>query len=113
MTDTDIDIDVIDLDALRRAMEIYAAGDPAKAEQLRAKLQDAPWQDVAKFAAYCVQGDILQLRPWEPAPCEVEIDGTRPQDQGARRLLKRMLHAGISRWEPDPLRALDKVGRKR
>ena len=96
----------VDRDALERAMEV-AMRDPTREAQLRNKLADAPWFDVAEFAAYCVQGDTLSLRPWEEPPCCDSAQGN-PGD----RLLQRMLAAGLSRYEPDPLGALARAARR-
>jgi hypothetical protein len=31
-------------------------------------LKDEPWIEVAQFASYSVQGDVLRLKPWESPP---------------------------------------------
>ena len=92
-----------DKEALERAMKICAEESPGRAEQLRAKLQDETWESVAQFASYCVQRRSLGLRPWEFSPCSAHEGEAGP----AADLLRRMLRAGISRYEPDPLRALE------
>jgi len=105
------ELDEIDMDALRRAMEI-AMRDPDRKRQLESKLKgDAypgdkpqPWTEVAQFAAYCVQNRALNLKPWESPPCSA-----CETDTAALKLLDRMLEAGISEWEPDPLGALSRV----
>jgi hypothetical protein len=71
--------------------------------QLVSMLLKRPWQEVAEFASFCAQGDTLDLRPWETPPCLVD-GGDWEQRTGP--LLKRMLRAGISRWHPDPIKAL-------
>jgi len=102
----------VDRYALQRAMDIAAADDPGRAEQLASKLKDEPWEEVAKFAAYCVQGDNLCLQPWERVPMEIADTGpTRPEDRGARILLKKLLDAGLSRFEPDPICGARQVAR--
>jgi hypothetical protein len=101
----DDDLDVVDLDALQRAMTI-AARDPATAEQLKAKLEHEPWTAVAEFAAAHCQYAALGLRPWQSPPC-------RDDGEASAELLDDMLAAGISQWEPDPLKALAKAKRRR
>ena len=96
----------LDRNALERAMEI-AMRDPARAWQLRSKLADESWFDVAEFATYCVQCDALALRPWEDPPCI----GPPPGSPG-ERLLQRMLAARLSRYEADPLAALARAARR-
>ena len=98
-----------DMDALRRAMEI-AMREPGRKEQLESKVngyrgvEPEPWTEVAEFAAFCVQSDTLHLKPWECPPCSAY------DDKAALKLLDRMLEAGISQWEPDPLGALAAKG---
>jgi hypothetical protein len=77
---------------------------PSRAWQLDQKLKDEPWTDVAEFAAACVQSRALHLKPWETALCDI-YDGD--DDSPGKRLLKRMLKAGVSRYAPDPLAALE------
>jgi len=98
-----------DMDALRRAMEI-AMRDPSRKEQLESKVnsyrgvEPEPWTEVAEFAAFCVQSDTLHLKPWECPPCSAY------DDKAAMKLLDRILEAGLSQWEPDPLGALAAKG---
>jgi hypothetical protein len=89
-----------DMDALRKCMEI-AKRDPLRVEQLESMLEDRPWIEVARFACYCVQGDVLRLKLWESPPCSPS------DDEAAWKLLQKMLKAGVSRFDPDPLRALE------
>ena len=106
----------VDRDALERAMQI-AQRDPLRAEQLQKKLEDEPWREVAEFAAYCCQIDALSLKPWQDPPVNIDEDADEPNNPArvsntaARKLLRRMLAAGVSRFEPDPLKAL--AGAKR
>ena len=53
-----------DLAALKLAMA-HANKEPARAAQLRSKLRDEPWTEVAGFAAYGCQSRSLHLLPWE------------------------------------------------
>jgi hypothetical protein len=92
--------------ALAEAMRI-ARLEPGRAWQLDQKLKDEPWRDVAEFAASCVQSRALHLKPWETAPCDI-LD--HDPDSPGKRLLKRMLKAGVSRYAPDPLAALEAAG---
>jgi len=77
-------------------------------QQLESKLKDESWHTVAVFAAYCVQGETLCLRPWELPPCAVSDNPAEESaaQQGAVKMLQKMLAAGLSRYEPDPLNAL-------
>ena len=95
----------IDKDALTRAMTI-ARREAGRSAQLDSMLEDSPWREVAEFAAYCVQGRALRLKPWESPPSSCDEDGEGDRQREGRALLRRMLAAGLSRFEPDPLRAL-------
>jgi hypothetical protein len=105
--------DDVDMDALRRAWEV-ACRDPSRKQQLESMANGGtypgdmpqPWTEVAQFAAYCVQGTALNLKPWETPPCSASKG-----DTAGLNLLDRMLEAGISQWEPDPLGALDRASK--
>ena len=72
-------------------------------------------EEVGSFASYSCQMNSLHLRPWQTAPLWVgNLDvalhlpfGDPRGDREAAELLKKMLDAGLSRFEPDPLDALD------
>jgi hypothetical protein len=100
----------VDLDALTRAMEI-ARRDPRTAKQLENKEKIYGWADAARFAAYCCQCDALKLRPWQDPPMYGDsTDGIDDFPNAGRAaaadLLRRLLAAGLSRFEPDPMKAL-------
>jgi hypothetical protein len=98
MTD---DLDDIDRDALERCVEI-AKRDPIMLERIEAA---DDWIEGAKAAAYSCQCDSLRLRPWQEPPVVASESGI-DRDPNAQALLRRMLAAGLSRYEPDPLAAL-------
>src|SRR4051812_46211474 len=102
----------VDRDALKRAMAITAAESEGRAEQLTSMLKDDSWERVAMFAASCAQSRALRLKPWELPPMHADEGPLRPEDRAARKLLKKMLVAGISRYEPDPMAALDRATRR-
>jgi hypothetical protein len=98
----------IDLDALGRAMTM-ASRDPAVADQLQRMLaQPEPrsWEEVAQFAAYHCQIKNLQLKPWEDPPKYGEL---HEPDHASNILLRRLLRASLSRFEPDPMAALERL----
>jgi hypothetical protein len=105
-------VDRIDRDALERAIEAARAESDGRRQQIDAKLADEPWQDVAEFASYCVQERSLNLPPWQDPPCKANLASLRQPygDPRAAResaeLLWRLLDAGLSRYEPDPLQTL-------
>jgi hypothetical protein len=115
------ELNPVDQEALERAIEICRTQKaPADRTQIEHKLETEPWVDVGTFASYSCQVDSLHLKPWQPPPCWVDDvvadinagnDGVGGQYQAAK-LLQRMLDAGLSRYEPDPLKALEKAKKK-
>jgi hypothetical protein len=97
----------IDREALERAMKMAQRDKRLKA-QLEDHLKDRSWEDVAKTAAWNLQYTNLKLMPHQSPPGWAM---ERDEDQGGMDLLNRLLAAGLSRYEPDPLAALAKVGK--
>jgi hypothetical protein len=107
------DLDELDRNALQRCMDI-AMRDPDRAEQLKEKLDAGEsWADVAFTAAYGIQIRNLHLRPWQAPPCVADENDPKERDRQAQKLLRRMLAAGISRFEPEPLKPLRAAKRKK
>jgi hypothetical protein len=113
--DDDEILEAVDQEALERAIEIVRTkGTPREQRHIEAKLATDEWIDVAEFAAYSCQFTALSLRPWQSPPCWIDdVVGTlNAGDDGicgeyqAARLLRRLLDAGLSRYEPNPLAAL-------
>jgi hypothetical protein len=95
--------------ALKAAMTM-ARKNPARARQLDAKLADGEdWQSVAASVSYSMQCETLKLRPWEVPP--QFADAEYENSPGALALLRRMQRAGVSRFHPDPMRALAEAER--
>jgi hypothetical protein len=115
-TDSEIEqLDPIDRQAMERAIEICRTKkDPSDRRQIEKMLSTQPWCEVAAFAAYSCQVDSLALKPWQPTPAQIEdIEATLAAGDdgvggryGAARLLQRLLDAGLSAFEPDPVSAL-------
>jgi hypothetical protein len=104
------DLDAADRDALERCMGIAKRD---RAEQLEGKLvQGDSWIEVAEFASYSCQIRALNLKPWQSPPCTEDEDDPTPRDRAAQALLRRMLRAGVSRYDPDPLAALAGANRR-
>jgi len=115
----DDDLHPIDRDAFERAIAMTRANGGPSAVQIENKLQDEPWEQVARFAAYCRQCDNLHLLPHQSPPCWInDMEAVLAAgDDGilgkyaAATLLKRMLDAGLSIYEPDPIDALERTKR--
>ena len=102
----------VDRDALKRCIEM-ARTYPGRDEQISWKLGKGgcSWQDTAKLCAYLWQSKNLRLEIQEFPPCWLlDADDTAgpafKRKPEAARLLKRLLAAGLSQYEPDPIRAL-------
>ena len=106
-------MDPRDLEAMRLAIETLRK-DPELASTIEAMLQTQSEQEVGTFAAELSQCRALHLRPWEAPPCDSadvapsDHYGSRPNEVA---LLRRMLAAGLSRYEPDPMQALAAIER--
>jgi hypothetical protein len=118
LTDEDgDDLHPIDREALERAIAMTRANGGPDAVQIENMLRRDPWEQVARFAAYCRQCDSLRLMPHQSPPCWIDdMEATLAAgDDGilgkyaAAVLLKRMLDANISIYEPDPIAALGKT----
>ena len=105
----------LDREALERALEQERQmSSSADRVHLDEQLKCRGWFSVAEDAAYICQRKNLQLKLWQPVPFYItDIAGTIAKgddgisgDYRAALLLKRMLAAGLSRYEPDPVRAL-------
>src|SRR5262245_8016292 len=94
--------------ALEQAMEI-ACRDPQTKVHIEEMLEHNDWREVAEFAAFACQSRSLNVQPWEAVPSmNIDPDGDDPRYNGARKLLRRMLANGVSRYHPDPLAALSR-----
>jgi len=97
-----------DLAALRRCIEV-AERDPMRREQVR---HMRPRLTKALFCCSVAQSESLDLKPWECPPCESDADPSdndsyAEQKRRARQLADRLRAAGLSVFEPDPIRALE------
>jgi hypothetical protein len=102
----------IDTDALRRCLLIVMR-DPRDQSNWQELLASQEWYEVARRAAYRAQCAALALRPWQEPPCVVSEDDPNERDPNAQNLLRRMLAAGLSRFEPDPLAALEQANSRK
>jgi hypothetical protein len=92
-------LDPVDREALERAVQLML-DDRELSGMVRDKLRDEePWRSVAEFCSYSLQMDALQLRPWQHPPA---WGGTADADE----LVRRLVAAGLSRFEPNTPAAL-------
>jgi len=100
----------VDRDALTRAIAM-ARTYPNRGEQVDWKIEYDGWLDTAKFCAYLCQSRNLRLEIQEFPPCWLlDVDDTAgpafKRKPEAAKLLRRLLTAHLSRFEPDPIAAL-------
>ncbi|UPT93539.1 hypothetical protein J4G48_0029795 [Bradyrhizobium barranii subsp. apii] len=114
---TDKALTAADEDALTRALAASRTESASRRKQIDAMLADdsETWQSVAVFAASCAQTRSLNLMPWQLPPFRASLaDLDRPPgDVSGRResaeLLRRLLDARLSPFEPYPIAALARV----
>jgi hypothetical protein len=106
-------------------MELTEVDRDALSRALGDKLEDAEWRqalprtfevdpertlkDLAIKAAYSCQTRNLKCKPWESPPMFGDAAPEHDGHVAGAKLLKRLLDAGLSRYEPDPIAALAKV----
>jgi hypothetical protein len=115
----------VDQEALERAIELVRnrseKEDPGRRAQIDRMMEEDDWFRTVEFCVHCCQMDLVRPRLWQPIPADIDdLEGTLAKgDDGlgggyrAALLLKRMLAAGLSRYEPDPVRALEAKRRQR
>lgn len=97
----------LDREALERALPLARQESESRAEQLDSMAAE-DWTHAAKLAACICQRRALGLTPGDEPPMHGDIEPERHPE--ANELLERMLAAGVSRYEPDPLAALKAAG---
>ncbi len=112
-----------DREAMARAIEQLRQQGGEDARQIEDKLARDPWEKVGSFASYSRQDTNLCLKPWQVPPCwlrtsdDLKAALAMPNDHSGRRaageLVRRLLDAGLSRYEPDPIGALERVEAQR
>jgi hypothetical protein len=75
------------------------------------------FEEIGKTAAFHCQSQNLRLKPWQPPPMEVtpRVDGVDDGNMGwhrAQQLAYRLLAAGLSKYEPDPVATLERAERE-
>jgi hypothetical protein len=106
-------LDAVDRDALERALVLVRRFEPYRCKQIDNKLSEDGWLPTAQFAAYCCQVETMRLRPWEFPPIWAGTYDNTVSKRAAIELLQRMLAVGLSRFEPDPIAALEAVEKRR
>ena len=117
----------IDVHALGRALQAYRRMSVLHDAEVRDMLRNDGWRATAMYCARRCQHIALGLKEGELAPCELReqtIGGIRqvwmadPRGIDQRRaemamLLRRLLHLGLSRYEPHPTKAIEAAEARR
>ena len=111
----------IDREALERALALDPDRDPGDDPPPNRRLDPAGWLEAAHSAAYACQCAVLRPKPWQPVPANDYVAVTDDDSEygpvmgraAAAELLRRLLAAGLSRYEPSPLEALARVEAER
>ena len=111
------DFSKADQAALDKALELTLADhdDDGRPQQVRAIQLESGWYAAAIFCSGIRQSDHLSLSPWESTPSDLDPDeidaiiargAPHNHEYGAAVLLKKMLKAGVSRFDPSPIDAI-------
>ena len=102
--------------AMQAAIEL-AKADPELRDFIEALLQDRGEQGAGEWASGFYQVKFLRLKPWECNPIGTQNVEQTSDNYGCRpgevELLRKMFSLGISRYEPDPLKAIARAERER
>jgi hypothetical protein len=97
-----------DAAALELALQqTLAEKNQGRVEQVQRMLKGRTRLEVSQFCSFHRQIEALKLRPWDLPPCLGDCDVGSGRDEQAYRLLRRMRKAGVSRWHPSPLEAVE------
>ena len=114
-TDTEAEeLSPADLAAFELAIAT-ARRDPTEARWIDDRLASGRDRvEIGKSAAYHCQIVSLGLLPWEIPPCyAMARPAVYDHQRASRRLLGRMLDAGVSKWHPDPVRECERIEAER
>jgi hypothetical protein len=112
----------VDKEAIGRAIAIMRASGPDRAEQIDQLLAEDDWQGAADLAVYHCQRPLIAPRLWQRIPADIDPDQVdailaRGEDKGgeyqAARLVRKLLRAGLSKYEPQPLQRLAEIKAQR
>jgi hypothetical protein len=111
----------VDRDAFKRAIETMLRSPEAiyRTDFKRRLNTKEPWEKIGRDAASVCQCRALKLAPWQTAPHQAEpnqIDEVGFEHRAtavASALLGKLLAAGCSRFEPNPIAAIEAAEVKR
>jgi hypothetical protein len=102
-----------DKQALRRAIKMARAESPEHDGQINRRMAAGQsFEEIGMSAAYGCQCRSLRLKPWQSPPMFGDAQPGHEGHADAEALLRKLLDAGLSRFEPDPLAALEALTRE-
>jgi hypothetical protein len=104
----------LDRDALARCIPIARRIEPIISRAIDTILARDGWEEAAAYACFYCQVMSLGLMPFETPPAQMNLAAglnlpfnSKNREREGAELLKRMIAAGVSRYEPDPVRACE------
>jgi hypothetical protein len=103
----------LDRAALERCIPVARGIEPIISRAISDILARDGWEEAAHYACHYCQVTSLNLMPFETPPAHMNLAAglrlpfnSKNRERESAELLKRMLAAGVSKYEPDPLSAL-------
>lgn len=105
----------VDREAMQAAIAMMRA-DPEHRDLIEGLLRNQGEHEAGMFAVGFYQVKNLHLKGWECPPCDT-CNVTEPSNHYGYRLseivlLRRMLAAGLSRYDPNPMPTLERIERE-
>jgi hypothetical protein len=116
------DLDPVDAEAFTRAIKLYRGMSRENSEQVDFWQKRDGWLQAARYCAANCQKSLVRPKLWLQLPMYIEpsdietIIAQGPDRRGkyqAARMLRKMLRAGLSRYEPQPIEALKALAIRR
>ena len=106
-------LNATDRNALERCIPIARRIEPIIRRAIDDLLARDGWEEAANYACHYCQVTSLGLMPFETPPASMNLEAglrvpfnSKNREREGAELLKRMLAANLSRYEPHPVQAL-------
>jgi hypothetical protein len=115
------ELDAVDRDALTRCIAAARAIAPIYDRAIDTMLaRGQSWEEVAHYACVVAQTVSCDAKPWQPVPCGVHVASALRQPYGdprsereAAEIRLKLQALNLSRYEPDPMRAIAEAEQRR
>jgi len=108
-----------DKEALERAIQLARAANQEEREHIDNVMAREGWLGAGESAVFFCQTRALRLRPWQPllywfrSDADIQAGLQQPYgvdgERAGAELVSRLLRCGLSRYEPEPLVALERA----